>query len=757
MVFFQSHAAPGVYARAFLEGRISGAQMEGFRRELANPAGLASYPHPYRMPDFWEFPTSSLGLSPLCAIYQAKFNRYLRDRGIRDPQDRKVWAFLGDGETDEPETLGAITLAAREKLDNLIFVINCNLQRLDGPVRGNGKIIQELETTFRGAGWNVIKVIWAADWDSLIEADNTGRLIQRMNETLDGEYQKYIVESGAYFRQHFFGKYPELLELVRGYPDEQLHGLRRGGHDPAKVYAAFKAAVEHEGSPTVILAKTVKGYGLGEAGEGKNVTHQQKKLTEEELRLFRDRFDIPVSDKDFADAPFYCPPDNSPEIQYLRERRRVLAGPVPERRVRKEPLPVPEGKEAWGRFFEGVDREVSTTMVFVQILTQLLKDKEIGKKIVPIVPDEARTFGMESLFRQFGIYSHVGQLYEPVDKSMLLYYREATDGQILEEGITEAGSMASFIAAGTSYATHGLDMLPFFIFYSMFGFQRVGDLIWAAADQCTRGFLLGATSGRTTLNGEGLQHQDGHSHVLASVVPNLLAYDPAFSYEIAVIIRNGLKRMYTFREDIFYYITLYNENYPMPPIPTDAEEGILRGLYKLRPAPQGESTDRPRVHLFGSGSLLLEAMRAQEILAERYDVAADVWSATSYKLLREEALEAEHWTMLNPGHPPRKSYITTLFEGDQHPIIAVTDYIKMVPDQVARWLPGRFFSLGTDGFGISDTREALRRHFGVDAEYITIAALRQLALSGRIDAEWAGLAIRDFGIEKVAALEASRQ
>jgi pyruvate dehydrogenase E1 component len=750
MIYFQGHGSPGIYAHAFLEGRITTGQMDAFRRELVPGGGLASYPHPWLMPDFWEFPTVSMGLGPISAIYQAKFNRYLRDRGMRDPQNRKVWAFLGDGETDEPETLGAITLASREKLDNLIFVINCNLQRLDGPVRGNGKIIQELETAFRGAGWNVIKVIWSGDWDPLIEADNTGRLIQRMNETLDGEFQKYVVETGAYLRQNFFGKYPELRELVKNYSDEQLHGLRRGGHDPAKVYAAYKAAVEHQGSPTVILAKTVKGYGLGEAGEGKNVTHQQKKLTEQELHIFRDRFDIPVSDKELAEAAYYSPPENSPEIQYLRERRHALGGPVPSRRVKKEPLPIPQEANVWGRFFEGVDRDVSTTMVFVQILTQLLKDKEIGKKIVPIVPDEARTFGMESLFRQFGIYSHVGQLYEPVDKSMLLYYREATDGQILEEGITEAGSMASFIAAGTSYATHGIDMLPFFIFYSMFGFQRIGDLIWAGADQRTRGFLLGATAGRTTLIGEGLQHEDGHSHVLASVVPNLQAYDPAFAYELAVIIRDGMRRMYTNREDIFYYITLYNENYPMPAMPEGVEEGILKGMYKFRPAPEPKADqqgDRHRLHLFGSGSLMLEAMRAQEILAERYGVAAELWSVTSYKELRRDALEAERWNLLHPDQEPRKPYVVSLLEGDDHPIVAVTDYMKLLPDHISRWLPGRLYPLGTDGFGRSETREEIRRFFEVDAECIVIAALHQLAKWGRIDRSVVRRAIDELGVD----------
>jgi pyruvate dehydrogenase E1 component len=745
MIYFQGHGSPGIYANAFLEGRIPLEKMEAFRRELEKGGGLASYPHPWLMPDFWEFPTVSMGLGPISAIYQAKFNRYLRNRGLRDPQNRKIWAFLGDGETDEPESLGAITLASREKLDNLIFVINCNLQRLDGPVRGNGKIIQELETTFRGAGWNVIKVIWGSDWDPLIEADNTGLLIQRMNEALDGEFQKYTVETGDYVRREFFGRYPELQELVKGYTDQQIHELRRGGHDPVKVYAAFKAAVEHTGSPTVILAKTVKGYGLGEAGEGRNVTHQQKKLNEDELRFFRDRFEIPISDKDLPEAPFYRPPDDSVEAQYLQERRRALGGYVPSRRVRKEPQPQP-ATATWERYFGGVDRDVSTTMVFVQILTQLLKDPEIGKRVVPIVPDEARTFGMESLFRQFGIYSHVGQLYEPVDKGMLLYYHEATNGQILEEGITEAGSMASFIAAATSYATHGIDAIPFFIFYSMFGFQRVGDLIWAAADQRARGFLLGATSGRTTLNGEGLQHEDGHSLVLASVVPTLVAYDPAYAYELAVIVRDGLRRMFEQREDIFYYITLTNENYPMPPMPPGCDEGILKGLYKFKGIPEGLE-GRQRVHLLGSGSLHREALRAQQILAERFGVAAEVWSATSYKELRRDALEVERWNMLHPGEEPRKPYVVSLFEGDDRPIIAVTDYMKLVPDQIARWLPGRFHPLGTDGFGRSDTREALRRFFEVDAEHVTIAALAQLARRGEIDPAQVRRAIEELGVD----------
>jgi pyruvate dehydrogenase E1 component len=759
-IYIQGHGSPGIYAHAFLEGRITLEQMEHFRREVERPGGLSSYPHPWLMPDFWEFPTVSMGLAPISAIYQAKFNRYMRDRGLRPHQGRRVWAFLGDGETDEPESLGAITLAAREGLDNLIFVINCNLQRLDGPVRGNGKIIQELETTFRGAGWNVIKVIWGSEWDPLLAADPTGLLIQRMNEVVDGQYQKYVVEPGSYVRQDFFGKYPELAAMVRAYSDEQLKGLRRGGHDPMKVYAAFRAATKHRGSPTVILAKTVKGYGLGEAGEGKNVSHQQKKLNDDELRLFRDRFDIPVRDADLHDTPFYRPAENSEEIEYLKERRRALGGPLPRRRVRTEALALPKD-DMWKTFYEGVNRDVSTTMVFVQMLTLLMKDKEIGKFVVPIVPDEARTFGMESLFRQFGIHCHVGQNYEPVDAGMLLYYREAQDGQILEEGITEAGSMASFIAAGTAYATHGKDMIPFFVFYSMFGFQRIGDLIWAAADQQTRGFLLGATSGRTTLNGEGLQHEDGHSHVLASTVPNLLCYDPAYAYELAVIIRDGLRRMYQERENIFYYITLYNENYPMAPKPEGSDEGILKGLYKLRPAPEADAAAaaepvkkgkarrdaRPRAHLLGSGSLLREALRAQEILSARYGVAADVWSATSYKELRRDALDVERWNMLHPEAEPQQPYVVSLFAGDDTPIVAVSDFMKAVPDQIARWLPGRLFSLGTDGFGRSDTRATLRRFFEIDAECVVVATLYQLALHGTVERSVVQQAIQDLGID----------
>lgn len=747
VIYFQGHASPGIYARAFLEGRLTEQEMENFRRELEDGGGLSSYPHPWLMPEFWEFPTVSMGLSPISAIYQARFNRYLLDRGIKDSSESKVWAFLGDGETDEPETLGAITLAAREQLDNLIFVINCNLQRLDGPVRGNGKIIQELETVFRGAGWNVIKVIWGDDWDHLLKKDSKGLLVQRMNEVVDGQYQKYTVESGDYIRKDFFGKYPELQEMVEHLTDKQLEKLRRGGHDPEKVYAAYKAAVERTGKPTVILAKTIKGYGLGEAGEGKNITHQQKKLNEKELRDFRDRFDIPIPDAKIDTAPFYKPPDDSEEMEYLFERREALGGFVPKRKVHSVPLDIPQFEE-FQEFYKGSDREVSTTMAFVRMLNQMMKNKEIGDKVVPIVPDEARTFGMEALFREHGIYAHAGQKYEPVDAHTLLYYHEAKNGQILEEGITEAGSMASFTAAGTSYATHGIDMIPFFIFYSMFGFQRIGDLIWAFGDLRGRGFLLGATSGRTTLNGEGLQHEDGHSHVLASTVPNLLTYDPTYAYEIAVIIKEGLRRMYHEREDIFYYITLGNENYKMAPMPEGAEEGILKGLYKFS---QQQKTVKGkklhRAHIFGSGSILREALRAQEILFDNYGVSADVWSATSYKELRRDALEVERWNMLHPTEKPRKPYVTQLLEKEEGPVIAASDYMKLVPDQVSRWVPNGLFPLGTDGFGRSDSREALRRFFEVDAECIVIAVLHQLANEDKLKANEVKKAIKDLGVD----------
>lgn len=744
LVYFQGHASPGIYARAFLEGRVTITQLENFRRELAKGGGLSSYPHPWLMPDFWEFPTVSMGLSPISAIYQARFNHYLKDRGIKDTEAQTVWAFLGDGEMDEPESLGAISLAGREQLDNLIFVVNCNLQRLDGPVRGNGNIIQELERVFRGAGWNVIKVLWGSDFDPIFERDTAGLMIKRADEMVDGYFQKYIVESGAYIRQHFYQKYPELLKLVEHLSDEQLKKMRLGGHDPEKVYAAYKAAVEHRGAPTVILARTIKGYGLGEAGEGKNITHQQKKLNEQEMREFRDRFDIPIPDKKIPDAPFYKPAENSVEIQYLKERRKHLSGYLPQRKVLTTPLEVPD-REYFREFFEGSDRPVSTTMAFVRMLSQIMKHPRVGKRIVPIIPDEARTFGMESLFRQYGIYSHVGQIYEPVDADTFLYYKEARDGQILEEGITEAGSMASFTAAGTSYANHGVDMIPFFIFYSMFGFQRVGDLIWAFGDQRGRGFLMGATSGRTTLLGEGLQHQDGHSHLLASVVPNCLAYDPAWAYEIAVIIQEGLKRMYEKREDIFYYITLGNENYPMAEMPPGVEDGIVRGLYRFREMPREKA--EPKAHILGSGALLREALRAQEILKEKYGVSADVWSATSYKELRRDALQTERWNLLHPGEPPRTPYLTRQLENESGPFVAVSDYIKAVSDQIARWVPGGLFSLGTDGFGRSETREALRRFFEVDAEFITLAVLYQLSQRKQFPKSKLKKAIKELDID----------
>jgi pyruvate dehydrogenase E1 component len=684
-VYFQGHAAPGIYARAFLEGRLSAAKLENFRRELKPGGGLSSYPHPWLMPDFWEFPTVSMGLSPLMAIYQARYNRYLEDRGIKPVTDAKVWAFLGDGETDEPESLGAITLAAREKLDNLIFVINCNLQRLDGPVRGNGQIIQELESAFRGAGWNVIKVLWGTEWDSILDRDTEGLLVKRMGELVDGEYQKLVVSSGAYVREHFFGSDPRLLHLVEPLSDEELRRLRLGGHDPRKVYAAYKSAVEHKGAPTVILARTIKGYGLGEAGEGKNVTHQQKKLNEEELREFRSRFDIPLTDEQCAEVPFYRPAENSEEAQYLRARREELGGYVPQRSVRAKPLVADHG-ELFNEFLTGSEgREVSTTMAFVGILRKMLRDPEMGKLIVPIVPDEARTFGMESLFRTVGIYSSVGQRYEPVDVNTLLYYKEAKDGQILEEGITEAGSMASFIAAGTAYATHGINTIPFFIYYSMFGFQRIADFIWAAADMRVRGFLLGGTSGRTTLAGEGLQHQDGNSQVLALPVPNLLAYDPAFAYEVAVIIQDGIRRMYKEGESIFYYITVMNEPYAMPEMPGDVREGILKGMYKFRAAANTDS--KLRAQLFGSGAILNEALRAQEILADKYGVAADVWSVTSYKALYSDGIETDRWNRLHPGHKPRAPYVTECLADAPGVLVAATDYLKTLPNMISQWIP----------------------------------------------------------------------
>ena len=746
IVYFQGHAAPGIYARAFLEGRIPRQKLENFRRELKPGGGLSSYPHPWLMEDFWEFPTVSMGLGPIQAIYHARFIKYLENRGLKKTTGGNVWAFLGDGEMDEPESLGSITLAARERLDNLIFVVNCNLQRLDGPVRGNGKIIQELEAIFRGAGWNVIKVIWGSDWDSLIQNDRDGLLVRRMGEISDGQYQKYFVESGAYFRQNFFGTDPRLLKMVEHLSDEQLARMRLGGHDPIKVHAAFKAAVEHKGSPTVVLAKTIKGYGLGEAGEGKNITHQQKKLNDDELSIFRSRFGIPIPDDELHGAPFYRPSDDSAEIKYMQERRKRLGGYVPERKVRSTPLAsVPTAH--FEEFYKGTDgREVSTTMVFVRMLAKLLRDPEIGKLIVPIIPDEARTFGMEALFRQVGIYSSVGQLYEPVDMDTLLYYKEAKDGQILEEGITEAGSMCSFIAAGTAYANHGINTIPFFIYYSMFGFQRIGDLIWAAADMRTRGFLLGGTAGRTTLAGEGLQHQDGHSHVLALSVPNCLAYDPAFAYEIAVIIQDGIKRMYVDGESIFYYLTVTNEPLPMPEMP-DGEQvrnGILKGLYRFKPTRMQDP--KLRAQLFGSGTIMFEVLKAQQILEEKYGVGADVWSVTSYKELYRDANDCERWNLLHPGQAPKVPYITQTLKGAPGPFVAASDYMKVLPESIARWVPARLVSLGTDGFGRSENRVALRDFFEVDAKHIVLATLSALARENQIKIETVQQAVKDLGI-----------
>ncbi len=744
IVYFQGHAAPGVYARAFLERRLDEPHLEHFRQELAAGGGLSSYPHPYLMPEFWQFPTVSMGLGPIMSIYQARFNRYLWARGFLKGEDPKVWCFIGDGESDEPETLGSITLASRENLDNLIWVINCNLQRLDGPVRGNGKIIQELEAAFQGAGWNVIKVIWGSDWDDLLARDKSGLLLKRMEEALDGDYQKYSVEPGSYTRKHFFGKHPELLKLVNHLTDEQIQKLLRGGHDARKVYAAYKAAMDCRGRPTVILAKTVKGYGLGEAGEGRNISHQQKKMNEKELREFRERFGIPISDDVIAEMPFYRPPAESAETHYLLARRRALGGFLPARHVEAKPLKVP-AREAFAEFFKGSgNAQVSTTMGFVRLLNILLRHKEIGRRIVPIIPDEARTFGMDALFREVGIYASKGQLYEPVDVKSLLYYHEAKDGQILEEGITEAGAMSSFIAAATAYATHSEPMIPLYIYYSMFGYQRVGDLFWLAGDIRARGFILGATAGRTTLNGEGLQHQDGHSLLTTSGIPTLLSYDPAFAYETAVIIAEGLERMYVKNEDVFYYLALYNENHPMPAMPAGVEEGILKGLYKFKPGP---AKKKLKAHIFGSGPLILSALKAQELLAERYGVSADVWSATSYRQLRMDALNCRRWNMLNPTATPRRSYLETVLEKETGPFVAVSDNIKTVPDQIAPWVPGGVMTLGTDGFGRSDTRERLRRFFEVDTEFTVVATLFALAQKGELAAAVVEKAIKDMGVD----------
>ena len=744
MVYFQGHAAPGMYARAYLEGRLDESHLQNFRQELAPGGGLSSYPHPYLMPEFWQFPTVSMGLGPIMSLYQARFNRYLQARGLVNwKSEPKVWAFLGDGESDEPESLGAITLAARENLDNIVWVVNCNLQRLDGPVRGNGKIIQELEGLFRGAGWNVIKVIWGTEWDDIIKRDKSGLLLKRMEECVDGDYQKYIVEPGSYTRKHFFGKYPQLLELVTHLSDEQISKLLRGGHDVRKMYAAYKAATEHKGQPTVVLAKTVKGYGLGEAGEGKNISHQQKKMNEKELREFRKRFDIPLNDDVIADMPFYRPPADSPEMKYLLAQRKKLGGFLPARIVKPAKLDVPT-MDHFAELARGSTREVSTTMAFGRLLSLMLQHKGLNKHLVPIIPDEARTFGLDTLFREIGIYSSKGQLYEPVDSKTLSYYHEAKDGQILEEGISETGAMSSFIAAGTSYATHGVPMVPFYIYYSMFGPQRVGDLFWLAGDIRAKGFLLGATSGRTSLNGEGLQHQDGHSLLHASTIPTCLPYDPAFSYELAVIVTDGLRRMYVENEDIFYYLAVYNENHPMPAMPEDCEDGILKGLYKFKPGVDGKKI---KAHIFGSGSIMQSALKAQDILADKYGVSADVWSATSYKLLRSDAIRCQRWNMLHPTQPAKKSYVETLLATEQGAFVAVSDNIRTVPDQIAPWVPGGLFTLGTDGFGRSDTRTRLRRFFGVDVESTVIGTLYALAEKNLIERKVVAQAIKDFGMD----------
>ena len=745
IVYFQGHASPGVYARSFLEGRLSERDLHNFRQELRPGGGLPSYPHPRLMPWYWQFPTVSMGLAPLMAIYQARFNKYLEDRGLKEKSDQKIWALVGDGEMDEPESLGAITVASREQLDNLIFVVNCNLQRLDGPVRGNGKVIQELEAAYKGAGWNVIKVIWGRDWDPLIAGDDTGELVRAMEDTCDGQFQKYVVSTGDYIRKDFFGRSETLKKMVGHYSDEQLQKMRRGGHDPLKVYNAYKAAISHRGSPTVILAQTIKGYGLGEAGEGRNITHQQKKLNEQELLHFRSRFGIPLSDDDAVKAPFYKPADNSEEMRYLLQRRKELGGNLPERKEEDDPIAEPDDN-VYKELLEGSgDRDFATTMALVQLMGRMMNDKKAGKRIVPIVPDESRTFGMDALFRKAGIYSHTGQNYEPVDKESLLYYKEATDGAILEEGITEAGCMASFIAAGTSYSTHKLAMAPFFIFYSMFGFQRVGDFIWAAADARARGFLVGGTSGRTTLSGEGLQHQDGHSHLAALGIPNVRAYDPAFAYEIAVIVKDGFRRMFVEQEDLMYYITVLNEKYPMPAMPKGLDEkGIINGMYRYRKSSEKKGE---KVHLLGSGAILNEALRAADMLEDKFDVKVDVWSVTSYKALYDDARETDRLNRMNPSKNEKKTYIETCFEGDEGICIAAHDYVKAIPMTVCRWFPGVLTVLGTDGFGRSDNRRALRDLFEVDDRHIAYTAIHSLYLREKVNKTILNKAFKEFNID----------
>lgn len=743
LVFFQGHASPGIYARAYLEGRISEEHLNNFRREVAFENGLSSYPHPHLMPFFWEYPTVSMGLSAITAIYQARFNHYLCDRGIKDTSNQRVWAFLGDGECDEPETLGAITLASREKLDNLTFVINCNLQRLDGPVRGNGKVVQELEALFRGAGWNVIKVVWGDDWDPLLERDEKGLLVKRMGEVVDGEYQKYVVAGGKYIREHFFGKYPELLSMVGNLSDDKLERLRRGGHDPEKVFAAYQAAMDTKGRPTVILAKTIKGYGLGEIGEGRNVAHNVKNADEQELLAFRSRFGIPISDEEVGDAPFYKPSEDSQEAKYIKERREALGGCVPSRPVEAPLMDVPTYEDYRKMIERDNNKTMSTTMGFVRLLSRLCRDKMIGKNIVPIVPDESRTFGMEGMFREVGIYSHVGQLYEPVDSGQLTPYKEAKDGQLLEEGISEAGSLASFSAAGTAYAAHGVNMIPFYIYYSMFGFQRVGDSIWAAADMRAKGFLIGGTAGRTTLNGEGLQHQDGHSLLNASAYPFVRSFDPAFHYETAYIIFDGLRRLYKEGETAIYYIMAENANYEMLAMPEGAESGICKGLYKFKEV--NVDGGKHQVQLFGSGAIMQCVLTAQEILAEKYGISSTVWSATSYNELTRDAQSAARWNRLHPTSKDKKtSYLGRLMEGVEGPVIAASDYVRAYMEQIREFMPNDYLVLGTDGLGRSDTRETLRRHFEVDAESIVIAALHQLTKQGSFKEADVAKAIKDL-------------
>lgn len=743
LVYFQGHISPGIYARSYVEGRLDEKQMDSFRREV-DGGGLPSYPHPWLMPDYWQFPTVSMGLGPIKAIYQARFIRYMEARGMVPPSDRKVWTFLGDGECDEPESLGAISLATREKLDNLVFVINCNLQRLDGPVRGNGKIVQELEGVFRGAGWNVIKVLWGSNWDPLLKKDTSGLLQQRMDEVVDGEMQNYKANGGAYTREHFFGKYPELLELVKDLTDDEILHLARGGHDGHKVYNAYRQAMSVKGQPTVILAQTVKGYGMGSSGEAINKTHSVKSLDIENLKRFRDRFELPISDEDLPKLPYYRPAEDSPEMQYLRARRSHLHGYLPARKADFEALQTPELEAFASQLKSTGTREISTTMSFVRILSALLKDKAIGKHIVPIVPDEARTFGMEGMFKTIGIYSSEGQKYVPHDAEQMMSYHETPTGQILEEGINEAGAMASWIAAATSYSNHGVPMVPFYIYYSMFGFQRVGDLAWAAGDAQARGFMLGATAGRTTLNGEGLQHQDGHSHVLANTIPNCHTYDPTYAYELAVIIQDGIKRMYHNKENCFYYVTLMNENYQHPEMPEGVQEGIIKGIYLLE---QGESKKKNRVQLMGAGSILREVRAAADILRKDFDVEADIWSVTSVNELTRDGQRAHRWNMLHPTDTPRKPYIAQQLEGRDGPVIMATDYLKTYSEQLRAFIPNHYTALGTEGFGRSDSREKLRFFFEVNANFVVIAALKALADEGKIKAEVVAKAIKQLGID----------